>query len=248
MDESLWFTTRVYAVRGSRAPITITGMPRSRILLFSSLATAAVVGGCAYVDTARHWVGGFATGADISSVSPDPSYIPMSFSTAVCGEDPYVDTSVWMTDLSSETLMSGEIPSGQILHVELLFTPRPGWTPIDSTATNLAIRYMLIVDGEVGIYEGGGFGYPVGTGRSSSMTLRIDEATMQLTRSTEGFVDLLSPAELSGTFSGPCDTTEVDRIRNVVNQYMTNTFGQVLYVEGDSISLKSLLANAGISP
>ena len=71
---------------------------------------------------------------------------------------------------------------------------------------------------------------------------------MQLTRSTEGFVDLLSPAELSGTFSGPCDTTEVDRIRNVVNQYMTNTFGQVLYVEGDSISLKSLLADAGISP
>ncbi|MDG2424515.1 MAG: hypothetical protein P8M22_11100 [Phycisphaerales bacterium] len=223
-------------------------MPRYGIPLTIILAAAILVGGCAYVDTARHWVGGFATGADVSSISSDPSYMPMTFSMAVCGEDPYVDTSVWMTDITNETLMSGDIPRGQILHVELLFTPRPGWTPIDSTATNLAVRYMLIVDGQVGIYEGGGFGYPVGTGRSSSMTLRIDEATMQLTRSTEGFVDLLSPAELSGTFSGPCDTAEVDRIRNVVNQYMTNTFGQVLYVEGGSIQLDRLFADAGISP
>lgn len=172
----------------------------------------------------------------------------MTFANAVCGEDPYVDTSVWMTDIPTETLMSGEIPQGQILHVELLFQPRPGWTPIDSTATNLAIRYMLIVDGQVGIYEGGGFGYPIGTGRNSSMTLRINEATMQLSKSTDGFVDLLSPAVLSGTFSGPCDTTEVERIRNVVNQYMTNTFGQVLYVEGDGIPVGRLLAEAGFSP
>ena len=63
-----------------------------------------------------------------------------------------------------------------------------------------------------------------------------------------GFVDLLSPAELNGTFSGPCDTTEVERIQNVVNQYVTNTFGQVLYVHGTPDPMDVLLAASGFSP
>ena len=80
------------------------------------------------------------------------------------------------------------------------------------------------------------------------MTLSIDQASLDLTRSTEGFVDLLSPAELSGTFSGPCDTIEVERIRNIVNQHMTNTFGQVIYVRGYRYELGGLLADSRISP
>lgn len=227
-------------------------MPR-RENPIAPLATALVLaallaGGCAYIDTARHWVGGFSTGVDVTRISPKANYIPMTFSHSVCGEDPYVDTSVWMTDIPAEMLSQESMPDGQILHVEMLFQPRPGWTPIDSTATNLSIRYIVIADGEVGIYEGGGFGYPVGTGRSSSMTLSIEQASLDLTRSTDGFVDLLSPAELSGTFSGPCDNTEVERVRNIVNQHMTNTFGQVIYVQGDRYELGGLLADSRISP
>ena len=227
-------------------------MPRRENLIDSLAAvvvlSAVVAGGCSYIDTARHWVGGFSTGADVTRISTTANYIPMTFSHSVCGEDPYVDTSVWMTDIPAEKLTQEIMPDGQILHVEMLFQPRPGWTPIDSTATNLSIRYIIITDGEVGIYEGGGFGYPVGTGRSRSMTLSIDQASLDLTRATEGFVDLLSPAELSGTFSGPCDTTEVERIRNIVNQHMTNTFGQVIYVQGDRYELGGLLADSRISP
>ena len=225
--------------------------PSNLSSLILAAATAALVGGCTYVDVTRHWVGGFATGADVVQVAEKPRYMPMSFATAVCGEDPYVDTSVWMTDLTNEQLESGELPDGQIMHVELLFTPRPGWTPIDSTATNLAIRYILITDGQVGIYEGGGFGYPIGSGRSSSMTLRIEGASMQLSRSTVGFVDLLTPAELSGTFSGPCNTAEVERVRNIINQHMTNTFGQVMYVDGgmqDAVDQVLIASGLGISP
>ena len=226
---------------------------RSRGLVGLALLFAVLSGGCAYYDVARHWMGGISTGADLNRVSPQATYIPMTFAHAVCGEDPYVDTSLWMTDIEADQLQSGNVPEGQILHVELLFEPRAGWTPIDSTATNLAIRYILIADGEVGIYEGGGFGYPIGTGRSSSMTLRIAQATLQLSRSTVGFVDLLSPAELNGTFSGPCSTAEVERIRNVVNQYMTNTFGQVIYVDATprAEAIRQLVmvdARSGLSP
>jgi hypothetical protein len=89
------------------------------------------------------------------------------------------------------------------------------------------------------------------------MTLRIEKASLQLSRSTPGFIDLLTPAELNGTFSGPCDTTELERIRNVVNQYMTNTFGEVLYVRIDDglegaldsgTSIDQLLAAVSLSP
>ncbi|MCH2153628.1 MAG: hypothetical protein MK089_09845 [Phycisphaerales bacterium] len=225
--------------------------PSNLSSLILAAATAAMIGGCNYLDVTRHWVGGFATGADVMQVAEQPRYLPMTFATAVCGEDPYVDTSVWMTDLSNDQLESGNLPDGQIMHVELLFTPRPGWTPIDATATNLAIRYILITNGEVGIYEGGGFGFPIGSGSSSSMTLRIEGASMQLSRSTVGFVDLLSPAELSGTFSGPCNTAEVERVRNIINQHMTNTFGQVMYVDGgmqDAVDQVLIASGLGISP
>ena len=74
---------------------------------------------------------------------------------------------------------------------------------------------------------------------------------MQLSRSTVGFVDLLSPAELSGTFSGPCNTAEVERVRNIINQHMTNTFGQVMYVDGgmqDAVDQVLIASGLGISP
>ena len=207
----------------------LSHMNRLKIVI---AATPLLACNCAYLDHARHMVGDFAASAQIHRVGGETLSLRMDIRTLVCASDPYVDTSLWMTDLDAEALESGDLTSGQILHIELLFPPQPGETPIDPDATNLSIRYIVISNGEVGLYEGGGFGYPLGSVEDGSMSLRIEPSGMVLTESTEGFVDLLSPASISAVFSGNCDDVLGGRMADSVDQFMTNTFGRTLYVHG----------------
>ncbi len=154
----------------------------------------------------------------------------MSVTTQACGADPYVHTSLWMSDLTLAEIEKGDVTKGMILHVELLFPPLAGSTPIDIAATNLSIRCIVISGDEIGIYEGGGFGYPIGTHIDGAMSLRIEPSGMVLGDRTDGFVDLLSPAKITAIYSGDCDTAISERFADSVDQFVTNAIGRTLYV------------------
>ena len=201
------------------------------VIRIASLLVLCLLTGCSYVNTTYQWMGGFATGMDVSSVSVDPVHVSTEYTTAVCAVDTSVEGALWLTDIPIADLVAGTVDSGQILHIELLWLPRPGYPPIDYEATNISIRYIVISDGEYGIYEGGGFGYPLGTPEDSSMVLNIESATLQLAKSTSGFVDLLSPAVLSGTFNGPCDRNTAILVRDATSQLVTNAFDKTMYVQ-----------------
>ena len=203
----------------------------SVIIRLASLSFICLLSGCSYVNSTYQWMGGFATGMEVTSVAVDPVHISTQYTTAVCAVDTSVEGSLWLTDIPLADLVAGTVESGQILHVELLWLPRPGYTPIDYEATNISLRYIVISDGEFGIYEGGGFGYPLGTPEDSSMVLNIESATLQLAKSTSGFVDLLSPAVLSGTFNGACDKNTATLVRDATSQLVTNAFDQTMYVQ-----------------
>ena len=168
----------------------------------------------------------------------------LRFSTGVCMQDPLVESSIWMTDLSLDALASGKVQDGIILHVELLFRPRPGYTPLDSTATNLAIRYIVLSRGEVGIYEGGGYGYPVGSLDAGSMSLNIQNASLSLGARTAGFIDLLTPAVLSGTFNGPRNDTIGGSIRDGADVLVSAALGRRTYVRHDTNTQQKAIASA----
>tara|TARA_Y100000589_G_scaffold43954_1_gene37000 strand:- start:1838 stop:2515 length:678 start_codon:yes stop_codon:yes gene_type:complete len=204
----------------------------ARIALLGVLL-GVVVGGCSYVHTAYSWVGGITTGMRVESISANPVHLASDFDVAVCSTDPYVEGSIWLTDVPVADLVGGSVEKGQILHLELLWTPRPGYTPIDFEATNLSVRYIVISEGEYGIYEGGGFGYPLGSPEGSSMILNVEGVTLQLAESTDGFVDLLSPAVLAGTFNGPCDVGLAELIRDAAAQLVTDAFGRTMFVRLD---------------
>ena len=199
---------------------------RLTYLLFLGLLS-----GCSYMNSTYHWMGGFATGMKVQSISIDPVYISASYTTAICAEDQDVEGVIWMTDIPVADLASGEVESGQIVHIELLWLPRPGYTPIDSEAANISVRYIIISGDEFGIYEGGGFGYPLGNPADGSMVLNIESATLQLAESTNNFVDLLSPAVLSGTFNGNCDLELAVLIRDATSQIVTKAFDRTMYVK-----------------
>ena len=92
------------------------------------------------------------------------------------------------------------------------------------------MRFIVISEGEFGIYEGGGFGYPLGVPADGSMVLNLEGVTLQLASSTDGFVDLLSPAQLDGTFNGGCDREKAILVRDATSQLVTNAFDRTMYV------------------
>lgn len=204
------------------------------LTLFGLLGVLVLTTSCAYLDHARHWLGDFEPSVSVSRVGGAGGHLTMNIKTSVCTSDPFVHTSLWMTDLTYEQIESGSMTDGQILHVEMLFPPRPGETPIDVYATNLSIRYVVLSNGELGVYEGGGFGYPIGGHESGTMSLRVEPSGLVLAESTEGFVDLLSPAILSAVFTGTCNDMAGHRLADGVDQLVTNAIGRTMYVLADS--------------
>ncbi len=206
-----------------RSPLTILGLLGALVLASS----------CAYLDHARHWIGDFEPSVSLSRVGGEGGHLSMDIKTSVCTSDPFVHTSLWMTDLTYEQIESGSMLDGQILHVEMLFPPEAGETPIDPYATNLSIRFVVLSGGELGVYEGGGFGYPIGGHETGDMSLRIEPSGMVLAESTEGFVDLLSPGILSAVFTGTCNDLAGHRLADGVDQLVTNAIGRTMYVRAE---------------
>lgn len=202
------------------------------MVLGGLLGLAMLIPACAYVDYTRHYLGDLVSHVEIARVEGDGGgRLSMDVTSMACGGDPYVHSSLWMSDLTLADIESGSVDQGMILHVELLFPPLAGSTPIDVAATNLSIRCIVISGGEMGVYEGGGFGYPIGTHEDGAMSLRIEPSGMVLGDRTAGFVDLLSPAEITAVYSGGCDTALAEVYADSVSQLVTNAMGRTLYVK-----------------
>jgi hypothetical protein len=122
------------------------------------------------------------------------------------------------------------VKSGQILHIQLLWVPLAGSTPMDPTATNASIRYVVIADGEVGIYAGAGFAVPADDLTDNTVGISLRDASLRLQQSTSGFNDLLSPAQLSGGFTALRDEQKTKQMNRHASQLVTNAFGKTTLV------------------
>ena len=119
---------------------------------------------------------------------------------------------IYLTDLSDAQLTSffqtnadwSQI-SGTIVHIHLFLDPRPGKTPIEPTAANASIRYGIISNGQVGIYDGAGFMLPGKKPGKGSMDGTFKAAPLRLSRATPGFADPLTPARLDLSFDSKLD-------------------------------------------
>jgi hypothetical protein len=154
------------------------------------------------------------------------------------------ESSLVAGDVPLEELLAGEVRNGQFLHAQLLWIPKPGMTPVDPTATNVVLRYVIVVDGAVGVYGGGGFAWPRGTPGEGPVTLALRGSSLSLLAATEGFVDPLTPAEMTGTIALGYDPESTRRYRRGMSQLVTNGFGAARWVDGGDrpIDLAQVLA------
>ena len=120
---------------------------------------------------------------------------------------------------------------GFVLHAQLLWVPKPGTTPIDPTATNVTLRWVVFSAGEVGVYGGAGFCWPDGEVGKDPLVLDIEASTLSLIASTPGFVDRASPASISGRFRAPYRPAAALEMRQRVSRLVTEAVGRAYWVD-----------------
>ena len=149
-------------------------------------------------------VSGNASSLQLQSIGKNQMVLPVDCATVVCAEGFANEGDIWITDIPMDNLQSGNIRNGQIIRIQLLWFPKAGKTPLAETSTNFVIEHIIIAEGEVGIYGGGGYCWPKGT-PENGMTLKIEDATIAIQQNSQHFADLLTPATLNGTVIGKAD-------------------------------------------
>lgn len=192
----------------------------SWLLLLAALASP--LGGCQWLRP-----GGPLT---LRSLDQSPVELPLRLPRGVYVVHPS-ETSILLADQPLETFLQGAPREGQLLHAQVLWVPKPGTTPAAPTATNVTLRWVVFSGGEVGVYGGAGFGWPSGRVGEGSISLTIDGSTLTLLAATPGFVDLVSPAAITGTIRASYRPEEALRLRQAVSQIVTDSVGRAYWVE-----------------
>lgn len=106
----------------------------------------------------------------------------------------------------------------QAVTIRLFWKPRAGRTPIQSSATNATIHYIIFPGSEaVGIYAGAGFVFPTNKVGSSTLTASLWDASLSFADGTVTFEDLLGKAAMKGKFKARRNDAELDRAMRSIN-------------------------------
>jgi hypothetical protein len=156
---------------------------------------------------------------------------------------------------SSVTILLTEGPADHLkraLIVRMFWKPKAAATPLDETATNATVQYIVFQEGtgevpgegpgegggrhgrgEVGIYSGGGFLYPESPIGGETLQANIWQATMRIADRSEGFKDTLGPSILRGRFTAHRDDEGmIDAVRRV-NIAVSEALGVPRFVKAD---------------
>jgi len=121
--------------------------------------------------------------------------------------------------------------------VRMFWLPVVGETPIDRTATNASVSYIVFgpsVSGRgpqdqrdsVGLYAGAGFLYINSKLTSPRLKAGLWEANIQLADSSEDFVDQVGPSMISGAVRA---TRDDDRVAELLRQLSRQTTDHLGY-------------------
>ena len=203
-------------------------MPESRgTAAFAALAAlaASLLAGC-----------GTGMGGRVDAVGAGDTAVRLSseFPGGTFAIEP-AQTTVVFSDIPYEDLARGTARNGRFLHIEVLWRPRAGRTPIEPSSTNLTIRFVVVSEGEVGVYVGGGFGWiDGGTESDEEIGIEMTGSSLSLVDKTPGFVDLLSPAEMTGTLGALENAENARATRRAASQFVTNRLGRIQWVSRES--------------
>lgn len=148
-----------------------------------------------------------------------------------------------------------ENPS-QAVTIRMFWNPHAGRTPIDPTATNATMQYVIFTgegDKEVGIYSGAGYIFPrmdmggrkfIASVWQATLRMRDDKQTVKsqdgkavevhIRDHSPGFHDQLGQAQLAGKFTVERDDLGIQQAMHRLNVLVRERLGRTRLVEGDS--------------
>jgi len=121
--------------------------------------------------------------------------------------------------------------------VELFWRPRSGLTPLDPEATNMTVTYLIFAQrekeigrdggdrGELGVYAGAGFLRPRGKLGGRDLVAGVWDASLRLETRSEGFVDLLGLATMTGSFTAVRDDARVRELLGALSERTRERLG-----------------------
>jgi hypothetical protein len=180
--------------------------------LLAALACATLLSGCAAQGSAS---------LAITSQSERGAILQGRFTTALYRFDSQNQVTMLLLDGPPEA------PS-QAVTVHMFWTPRAGRTPIDPTATNATIHYVIFAgdhEKQAGVYSGAGFVFPHSQPGGNSFSADIWQSTLRLTDATAGFKDLLGPADLQGSITVKHDDVAMEKMLRLLNIKLHDTLG-----------------------
>ncbi len=122
---------------------------------------------------------------------------------------------VYLTDLDPVALDRGSDlskVSGRIVQINMFLRPAAGTTPVSSNACSATVRHIILANGSIGIYSGGGFLSPSGHVGDAKFSGSLKGATMRLSGSSGNFVDRLGAAVMRADFTARRDEAMAKRI------------------------------------
>ena len=121
--------------------------------------------------------------------------------------------------------------------MRMFWRPAAGATPLDRTATNATVQYIVFdgaeAGGEIGIYSGAGFLYPKSDPGQRRLDAQIWQATLQLSVWSEGYEQRLVRGELSGRFTAARDDAAVSEAIRRLNVQVSERLGYPRLVRAD---------------
>jgi len=102
----------------------------------------------------------------------------------------------------------------------MFLVPRAGRTPIATTAVTATVRCMVVANGQVGVYGGGGFFNKSGTAGDDTFGGAVNQASLYLLHASPSFNDLMGPCEYSGSFMARKDDVSAAALARMMRVLM----------------------------
>lgn len=199
-------------------------LPRIRALTSAALGAALALGGCA----SRQSVGT----AELRSLGTEQRFLPVDLAQG-CYAVEESESSFWFSSVDLESLPkepNATPPDAVFMHVQLVWSPLPGRTPISADATNAVVRVVIVAKGQMGLYGGAAFAEHEAPLGADAIELTLRGGTLTLLESTPGFADPLSPAGLTASLRAERSAERALLWRRAVSQVVTNGTGKSTWV------------------
>lgn len=121
------------------------------------------------------------------------------------------------------------------LTIRMFWNPHAGRTPIDATATNATLQYILFDDTgkEIAIYSGAGYFYPNNSLGSDSFTGSLWQSSLRIADKSEGFDDKIGMARIDGKFTVTRDDLAVNPALHQLNVQIRQRLGRTRLVKSE---------------